>query len=291
MKNMRLASRNNPVTPSEMPTMYINNPRIMKIVNDSYGNMNRKFNPGQVQSSSNFPQPFENCHYMLAGNTFVPVAMDTLLTEPQVQKKFSSSFSTHQKNATQSMVSSTNNKKNRVSLMKLPVPNQSRTQANSTQISDKPNHIPLTSTNNNELNKSMNNNEDNKSKNYQVKTIFCTGTIERILRWNRILEDVFCMYETIAPIVSLQEGRIKNQKIMLLRDKKGPILQVHYYNSTHIDIDDFCIGQYLRCVGRMIGFNILSAESIRQAKESEMSTLARLSYVCDYSITHNLNTV
>lgn len=33
---------------------------------------------------------------------------------------------------------------------------------------------------------------------FRVKTIFCTGSIERILRWKRNLEDVFCIYETIG---------------------------------------------------------------------------------------------
>ncbi|KAL3273408.1 hypothetical protein HHI36_014854 [Cryptolaemus montrouzieri] len=129
---------------------------------------------------------------------------------------------------------------------------------------------------------------DNKIEILQSKSLFCTGCIERILRWNRSLKDRFCLYETIAPVVSLQEGSVAQQKIMLLRDKKGPILQVQYFRNTHIDIDDFHIGMYLRCVGRMIGYNILLADSIRTARDDEMSTLSRLSYVCDYSVTHNI---
>lgn len=49
----------------------------------------------------------------------------------------------------------------------------------------------------------------------------------------------------LGSLISLQEGTIALQKIMLLRDKKGPILQVVYYDSTHIDIDDFYIGKTL----------------------------------------------
>lgn len=33
---------------------------------------------------------------------------------------------------------------------------------------------------------------------------------------------------------------------MLLRDKKGPILQVVHYVNDHINIDDFHVGQMLR---------------------------------------------
>lgn len=33
---------------------------------------------------------------------------------------------------------------------------------------------------------------------------------------------------------------------MLLRDKKGPVLQVIYYETTHIDIENFFVGKMLR---------------------------------------------
>lgn len=49
MKNMNLVSKNNSVHSSEMPYIYMNNPSIMKIVNDSFGTMNNKFNHGQVR--------------------------------------------------------------------------------------------------------------------------------------------------------------------------------------------------------------------------------------------------
>lgn len=47
-------------------------------------------------------------------------------------------------------------------------------------------------------------------------------------------------------MISIQEGNLSQQKIMLLRDKKGPILQVVYYEITHIDIEDFYVGKMLR---------------------------------------------
>ncbi|XP_044759863.1 uncharacterized protein LOC123317410 [Coccinella septempunctata] len=279
-----------------MPLPYISNPQIMKIVNDSYGNLNRKFNPVQVSTTTNLlPLSLENCHYMLSGNKFVPVPMDISIEQPQMIRTFNNSTSfnaikTHSTiHPSQSVVQRNKNSDNSTLLMPLPVPVQNKHENVSCTAGSSVQSVGNIESNKMLKNSQLSDDNNNKSKNYQVKTIFCTGTIERILRWNRNLEGVFCMYETIAPIVSLQEGRIKGQKIMLLRDKKGPILQVQYYTSTHIDIDDFNIGQYLRCVGRMIGFNILAAESIREAKEDEISSLARLSYVCDYSVTHNLN--
>lgn len=46
-------------------------------------------------------------------------------------------------------------------------------------------------------------------------------------------------------MISIQKGSIDKQKIMLLRDRKGPVLQVIYYESTHIDIEDFYVGKTL----------------------------------------------
>lgn len=48
-------------------------------------------------------------------------------------------------------------------------------------------------------------------------------------------------------VVSIKEGKVPCENTMLLRDKKGPILQLIYYsNTTHINIDDFHLGQNLR---------------------------------------------
>lgn len=38
------------------------------------------------------------------------------------------------------------------------------------------------------------------------------------------------------------------QKVMLLRDRKGPIMQVIYYESDRIEMEDFQIDQMLRFV-------------------------------------------
>lgn len=129
--------------------------------------------------------------------------------------------------------------------------------------------------------------EKKNQENGLAKSIFLTGTIERVIKWNRITKNCFCLYEVIAPVISIQEGRVMQQKIMLLRDFKGPILQVQYYSITHININDFHIGQNLRCVGNMTGANILTAHSIREATEEERMTLLRFSSVCDYSINQH----
>lgn len=52
----------------------------------------------------------------------------------------------------------------------------------------------------------------------------------------------------IGSVLSIAEGKVNFEKTMLLRDQKGgPILQLTYYsNSTHINIDDFFLGQNLR---------------------------------------------
>ncbi|KAI4456642.1 gamma glutamyl transpeptidase [Holotrichia oblita] len=110
-----------------------------------------------------------------------------------------------------------------------------------------------------------------------------TGTAERIIKWNKAYDN-FCYYEVISSVISIKEGSIRLQKVMLLRDKKGPILQVVHYVNDHINIDDFHVGQMLRCVGRMVGPNTLHAVSIRAATSDELANLARLCYICDHAV-------
>ncbi|XP_018561094.1 uncharacterized protein LOC108903413 [Anoplophora glabripennis] len=121
------------------------------------------------------------------------------------------------------------------------------------------------------------------------KMFIFTGTVERVIKWNKIFRNHFCYYEVIASVISIQEGSVNTQKIMLLRDRKGPILQVVYYSTTHIDIQDFHVEQVLRCVGRMSAPNILNAVSIRSAEPEEVETLQRHCLACDQAISHFLS--
>lgn len=50
----------------------------------------------------------------------------------------------------------------------------------------------------------------------------------------------------LAAVISIQEGSLPQQKIMLLRDRKGPVMQVMYYETDRIEIDDFQFDQMLR---------------------------------------------
>lgn len=51
-----------------------------------------------------------------------------------------------------------------------------------------------------------------------------------------------------AAVISIQEGTLPQQKKMLLRDRKGPVMQVIYYEIDRIEIDDFHIDMMLRCI-------------------------------------------
>ncbi|KAB0792932.1 hypothetical protein PPYR_12552 [Photinus pyralis] len=112
-----------------------------------------------------------------------------------------------------------------------------------------------------------------------------TGTPEKIVKWHRLYRNYFCFYEVISAIVSIQEGTVRLQKVMLLRDKKGPILQVVHYVNDHIDIENFFVGQILRCVGRMVGPSVMHGLSIRQAKPDEIGSLQRMCFISDHAIS------
>ncbi|XP_072395691.1 uncharacterized protein [Diabrotica undecimpunctata] len=120
------------------------------------------------------------------------------------------------------------------------------------------------------------------------KQFIFTGPVDKVIHWNMLFQDRFCLYEIIATMVSLQEGTIKTQKIMLVRNTKGPVLQVVYYLFTQIDLDDFHLGMTVRCVGSMIGFNILKAISIRAATQEEIDHLERMSLISDQAVSFQL---
>nr|CAI5865520.1 unnamed protein product [Callosobruchus analis] len=116
-----------------------------------------------------------------------------------------------------------------------------------------------------------------------------TGTVERVIKWSKIFRNQFCYFEVVAPVISIQEGSINTQKVMLLRDKKGPILQVIYYETTHIDIQDFYIGQMLTCTGRMTGANIFNAHCIRSSCQEEVDSLQRLTQISEQAVECHLS--
>ncbi|RZB40050.1 hypothetical protein BDFB_004027, partial [Asbolus verrucosus] len=120
------------------------------------------------------------------------------------------------------------------------------------------------------------------------KTYFFTGNVERVIKWHRIFKSR-CYFEVIASIVSMREGPINLQKIILLKDKKGPILQVIHYLNHVVQLEDFSIGQMLRCVGYMSGPNVLTAISIRLATPDEVATLKRYCYIGDFAISGLIN--
>ncbi|KAF5277174.1 hypothetical protein FQR65_LT03880 [Abscondita terminalis] len=138
-------------------------------------------------------------------------------------------------------------------------------------------------------NKSLNIKLENTNKKSGNETLrIFTGTAEKIIKWHKIKKDYFCYFEIIGAIVALEEGSVSNQKIMLLRDKKGPILQVIHYAHDYINIENFFVGQMLRCVGRMVGPNIMHGLSIREAKDDEVMALQRMCYISDHAISKSL---
>ncbi|XP_068914405.1 uncharacterized protein [Tenebrio molitor] len=117
------------------------------------------------------------------------------------------------------------------------------------------------------------------------RTYFFTGSPDRLIKWNRIFKHR-CFFEVI---VSSREGPVNLQVIILLKEKKGPILQViHYLNHDVID-EDFTVGQTLRCVGYMSGPNTMTAISIRAATAEEVGTLKRYCYIGDFTISGLIN--
>ncbi|KAK9883510.1 hypothetical protein WA026_001686 [Henosepilachna vigintioctopunctata] len=274
---MQISARES-IMSASIPLMYVENSQVTKV-----GGSSLRYSKGKSNKLAQQLVIPSSVYYMCTGDKFVPISTDKPVFQvpPKSNQVITKNF----------------NQKSRTSSNTLALPGLSIPVNDVHNQNDKGKYLIVSNSDTSENNYSdkkntIRNQEISRSResvqSLHTRRIFFTGTIERILRWNRNLQDIFCLYETIAPVISLQEGRIIHQKIMLLRDRKGPILQVQFFSSTHIDINDFYIGQYLRCVGRMTGMNILSAESIREAKEEEILNLSRLTYVCDYSVNQNI---
>ncbi|XP_066159288.1 uncharacterized protein [Euwallacea fornicatus] len=116
--------------------------------------------------------------------------------------------------------------------------------------------------------------------------VVLTGTVERVIKYGKIFQNQFCYFQVFGSVVSMTPGRVPFENTMLLKDKKGPIMQLVYYsNASHINIENFHFEQNLRAFGRMTGPNIMSAHSIRAATEEELEILPRMCYISDYAIS------
>ncbi|XP_022916221.1 uncharacterized protein [Onthophagus taurus] len=138
-------------------------------------------------------------------------------------------------------------------------------------------------TNNNSNNNQAYNPTNPDDRNFQKCGRVFTGTVERVMKWNRIYSD-FCYYEVIASVIAFQDGPNRSQRTMLLRDRQGPILQVIYYSNDRININDFFVGETLRCLGHMTSANTLHALSIRVATNEELTTLQRMVYISEHAM-------
>lgn len=63
--------------------------------------------------------------------------------------------------------------------------------------------------------------------------------------------------------------------------------QILYYNV--FSLTRFLNSLTFRCIGNMIGQNVLNAISIRSARDAEVENLERLCLICDQAVSHYLN--
>lgn len=59
--------------------------------------------------------------------------------------------------------------------------------------------------------------------------------------WHKI------MLKIAAGLISIDNGTTPLEKILIVRDRKGPILKVSYFDKAdHIKLEDFFCGQVIR---------------------------------------------
>ncbi|XP_044727876.1 uncharacterized protein LOC123291601 [Chrysoperla carnea] len=119
-----------------------------------------------------------------------------------------------------------------------------------------------------------------------------TGSIEKILHWHKILpNNVFCLFETIGPCIKVNNGFNRLEKRLLLRDERGPVLQVSYY-ETEIPINEELIqaGKIIHCIGRMVSANRLIALKISEIQSDKSNIQAYLSRI-SFKLENTVNRI
>ncbi|PNF41027.1 hypothetical protein B7P43_G08828 [Cryptotermes secundus] len=110
------------------------------------------------------------------------------------------------------------------------------------------------------------------------------GSIDKIIKWEKIKESSPVLFEVIATLVTVRPGGFRCEQMLLLRDEATPALQCLFYTIDR-PLPPLEKGQLVRCVGELLSKNKLRAYSVRAASVAEKSGLQRLSFASQRAVT------
>ncbi|XP_055538318.1 uncharacterized protein LOC129725912 [Wyeomyia smithii] len=112
-----------------------------------------------------------------------------------------------------------------------------------------------------------------------------TGSIEYIIKMTKLLPDYgSALLEIYANVLSIKEGTYQSEKVLLLRNRTGPVMQGVFY-EIDFRMTAIATGDLVRCVGRLNGGSRLQILKITPASVEDEQMGARLQTVSGFAAT------
>ncbi|XP_026479682.1 uncharacterized protein LOC113386089 [Ctenocephalides felis] len=115
-------------------------------------------------------------------------------------------------------------------------------------------------------------------------TIVPTAALVNAINLHKNHPNLDALFEIYGSCVNIRAGRQWCQKIILLRDYTGPVMQVSFYEVDTVLDEDILPGDSLRVMGKMSLHNFLQAYKIRKTKPDELQAVSRLYGVSLFNI-------
>ncbi|EAT42926.1 AAEL005554-PA [Aedes aegypti] len=110
-----------------------------------------------------------------------------------------------------------------------------------------------------------------------------TGSVEHILKLTKSNSDGFPLVEVFANVLSVKAGAYECEKILLLRNRTGPIMQGVFY-EIDFRMPAVSVGDFVRCVGRLTGGSRLQILKLTLASPEEERMSQRLQTVSGFVV-------
>ncbi|XP_065083121.1 uncharacterized protein LOC135705356 [Ochlerotatus camptorhynchus] len=160
-----------------------------------------------------------------------------------------------------------------------PLPLKPRNQVNGNRWSSKTAFPALTS------GPSKQTSPPSKSTNSDVKKLrILTGSVEHIMKLSKTSPGGSPLVEVFANVLTIKAGAYECEKILLLRNRTGPVMQGVFY-EIDFHMPAVSVGDLVRCVGRLTGGSRLQILKITLATPEEDRMGQRLQTVSGFVVS------
>uniref|UniRef100_A0A1Q3F8E9 Uncharacterized protein n=1 Tax=Culex tarsalis TaxID=7177 RepID=A0A1Q3F8E9_CULTA len=108
-----------------------------------------------------------------------------------------------------------------------------------------------------------------------------TGSVEHILKLSRSAPEEAPLVELYANILSMKRGASGTERILLLRNQAGPVIQGVFF-EIDFRMPEVAAGDFVRCVGRLTGGSRLQILKLTPASEEDELMGLRLQKVSGF---------